>query len=301
MEVNIDISLENKGSYEYVMWKSAEAFRKKKISLQAENDKKSRNSQAESFLAKSQRFKDKLKEKQPSNEEAAPNAYPFDDSDNDGEEEVNFNESSNMFRSKKKFHFDASEERRNALTRKEKKGSGMLFMSSRPEAPFKTPTHLSVSIRPYRSSSGAIETEVELKKHASARSSQQQLMISEDLEVSEEYNDELRKSSDFGSSPTISRGAVVGKKSAFKQETDHEYHLEIEGVEGEDSHRLENSVLSAVSNPYAIYVNEVIDPEDNIDESPLLGSNIVDDSTKMEEKKGPAKNEQIVADKEQEI
>ena len=58
MEVEIDVT-DDKESFEYAMWKSAEAFKKKKNSLQAEYDKKSKDvhSVAESEVEKSKRVK----------------------------------------------------------------------------------------------------------------------------------------------------------------------------------------------------------------------------------------------------
>ena len=60
------------------MWKSAEAFKKKKISLQADLDKKSRDrhSRTQSVVEKSQRIKDQL-HKVPNIDERAPSQYPF--------------------------------------------------------------------------------------------------------------------------------------------------------------------------------------------------------------------------------
>ena len=71
MEVNIDVT-DDKESFEYAMWKSAEAFKKKKISLQTQYDKKSKDvhSVTESAMETSQRIKQQLQDV--SHDEKAP-------------------------------------------------------------------------------------------------------------------------------------------------------------------------------------------------------------------------------------
>ena len=114
-------------------------------------------------------------------DEGAPSEYPFEDSDNEAQEEED--RKNTMKKSKKILVFNAEEERKLALTRKDKKGSGMLFLSSRGDIhSHKNSIHCSVSINKVnRASFGNIETGHVQKRPSLQNRSDQKLIIMEKL------------------------------------------------------------------------------------------------------------------------
>ena len=116
MEININVT-EEKDTFEYAMWKSANAFKKKRAKLNEQFSKKSKSrvSKTESLAEKSQRLKRNLAHV-PNIDQADPSNYIFSDSDNN--DAGNENEGRSKRKMKKSIKFDAREERKNALESK---------------------------------------------------------------------------------------------------------------------------------------------------------------------------------------